>query len=344
MGPELSADGKRPFALTPRDLFRHRKSFRNGDSFDLWQVLRSYANSETGLAWPSKPTLAEDLGIHMRTVRYCLEELLERGWIEEAGVGYRNTRRYRVLIPPKESHKRRTVAHETTIRTVAQPDHHSPANGGPPVRERWPSSATQSQEDQTKLKTHQTTCDPTTAATPPDVSVAALPSDVEERPAPSSRREEAMREAIGPDDERRSIEALIAAGVHASTRNPWKATATLVRDYRLRWPDSDPAAWIQFAAFQQLTGPVKTRAAWIATHLTGYARKGWKPTNRDGSPRLWHQAILQGRYDDARRLAGLEVSYAPERAHEANLATNGAPRPSHSPRSLADILQTTAII
>lgn len=339
MGPESSADGG---AAAPHwfkataSLLDEGRTFKGRYTLAVWLAYLHCANSKSRLAWPSKQTVAEFVGCKIRAVQRSVAELLQRGLMREDGMEvFGKVAVTRYFVPCLSTPVQPDRGASTEALTPVQPDA-LPLSGQTPKQEHKKNKKTE--RHKTRAHTHAKT-----PAPPGDVSVAALALDVE-RPAPSSRRIAASGEA----DDQAAIKALLEAGVHASTRNPWKATASLVHDYRRRWPDSDPSAWIQFAAFQQLTGPVKTRAAWIATHLNGYARKGWHPTNRDGSPRLWHQAILQGRYDDARKFAGLEVSYAPERLSESRKAKQEpaavTSRPSAHPRSLAEILQSTAII
>lgn len=314
------------------------RAFQGRYTLAVWLAYLHFANSTTRRAWPSKQTIANHAGCSIRAVQRSAAELLQRGHLVADGVevvGKIALARYLVPDPTTPVQPDRGVSSQTP--TPVQPDA-PPLSGQSPKQEEQENKKTERHKTRARARAK-------TPAPPGDVSVAALPSDVE-RPAPSGRRP--LESDQPPYDEQQTVRVLIEAGIHSTTRNPWKATTSLVRDYRLRWPASDPASWVQFAAFQQLTGPVKTRAAWIATHLTGYGRKGWLPRNRDGSPRLWHQALLQGRYDDARRFAGLEVSYAPERLAEQRKATlepvSAKPRPSSSPRSLAEILQSTAII
>lgn len=87
---------QQPFAIIPRAALANAAKFQCQHSLAVWAALRSYADQKTRLAWPSKERLGADLGIDARLVRRAVAELLRFDWIEDAGMAYRNTRRYRV--------------------------------------------------------------------------------------------------------------------------------------------------------------------------------------------------------------------------------------------------------
>src|SRR5690606_16162303 len=64
-------------------------------AFRLAHVLQSrFVNRKTGEAWPSQTTLADMLKVSERQVRYHLDHLVERGWLERKRGGRGNTNRY----------------------------------------------------------------------------------------------------------------------------------------------------------------------------------------------------------------------------------------------------------
>ncbi|MBC8329369.1 MAG: hypothetical protein H8E31_11545 [Planctomycetes bacterium] len=74
-------------------------------------------------------------------------------------------------------------------------------------------------------------------------------------------------------------------------------TIPLLRAYLSRWSPESVLAWCRIATYPELE--LVNPAAWLYKHLDGYARKGWKPTDRRGLSREWHEALLQGEYEKA---------------------------------------------
>jgi Helix-turn-helix domain len=65
------------FALVPRSL----ASRASGNALRLWCILWVYSGNGTHAAWPSHETLAGDLGVSDRTIRRCLKELEDLGFL-----------------------------------------------------------------------------------------------------------------------------------------------------------------------------------------------------------------------------------------------------------------------
>jgi predicted transcriptional regulator len=64
------------------------------DTRVAWRLL-SYANHETGCAWPAVETLATEVKANERSVRRSLKRLVETGWFQsESGKGRGRTSRY----------------------------------------------------------------------------------------------------------------------------------------------------------------------------------------------------------------------------------------------------------
>lgn len=68
-------------------------------TFRLAYILTGYFNRQTADAWPSQTTLAGRLGVTVRAVQKCLDQLGNGGYIAaEMGTGRGNTNRYRPTI------------------------------------------------------------------------------------------------------------------------------------------------------------------------------------------------------------------------------------------------------
>jgi len=65
------------FAMIPRSL----ASRATGNTVRLWCVLWCYSGNGTHAAWPSQETLAAELDLSDRTIRRCLVELEELGFL-----------------------------------------------------------------------------------------------------------------------------------------------------------------------------------------------------------------------------------------------------------------------
>lgn len=101
--PILSVEPTR-FEMVPHWIMRHEKI--TGNSLRLYLQLRSYAGSKE-IAWPSKKTLATDLGVAVNTIESAINVLLEIGCIQyEARFtndGRQTSNLYRVLWEDQSS-------------------------------------------------------------------------------------------------------------------------------------------------------------------------------------------------------------------------------------------------
>jgi hypothetical protein len=229
----------------------------------------------------------------------------------------------------------------TSAHGCAQPDpltrprpDHSPlraceAHGGsasapPPVNSPHGSG----QEPEVEERAQRAGTDPPAAAQPrQDAARAPTAPPGVTQDSPMGDRPAAAAAARPPPDPHREPEDLPFAemveveardlferklGAHIPAERRLAALATLVRDYRRRWPKSWPSDWGACSELPDLCGPIKDRAAWIWAHVVGYAREGWKPENRDGSEREWHALLLEGRLGEALRAKQIEASYRGE--------------------------------
>ena len=101
--PILSVEPTR-FEMVPHWIMRHEKI--TGNALRLYLQLRSYAGSKE-IAWPSKKTLAKDLGVAVNTIESAINVLLEIGCIQyEARFtndGRQTSNLYRVLWEDQSS-------------------------------------------------------------------------------------------------------------------------------------------------------------------------------------------------------------------------------------------------
>lgn len=75
----------RPWAQVDRDYIARARNFRSRHTFPVLCCYLSFTDRATGLAWPSKITVAMICGIRQREVRRCVEELLAAGILVSAG-------------------------------------------------------------------------------------------------------------------------------------------------------------------------------------------------------------------------------------------------------------------
>ena len=64
--------------------------------------LASYVNLETGDAWPAQKTLAVELSISERAVRYAVDELIEKGHLIASRANRRASNRYRLAFDERK--------------------------------------------------------------------------------------------------------------------------------------------------------------------------------------------------------------------------------------------------
>jgi hypothetical protein len=98
---EVTADTS--FAIIPTALLDTPHDLLPDGAIRLYGILARYANSETGVAWPSRRTLAERIGRSVDFVDRMLEALEAIGAITvERDTARRNgteTNRYRLITP-----------------------------------------------------------------------------------------------------------------------------------------------------------------------------------------------------------------------------------------------------
>lgn len=76
----LTIDGFTPYAQIPRWVLRSEGAL-SGNAVHLYGILMSYADNHTKVAFPSRQTLAEDMGRSIDTVKRAIKELEDFGAI-----------------------------------------------------------------------------------------------------------------------------------------------------------------------------------------------------------------------------------------------------------------------
>lgn len=168
-------------------------------------------------------------------------------------------------------------------------------------------------------------------APPPPADPARAPTDVEFGERVTTEVQDLIEDGVGS---------------HLGALSRWSVLESLVRDYRRRWPCSWPSDWRMAAQIPSLCGPIRDRAAWIWTHVGGYAREGWKPENRDGSEREWHAQLLAGNLGEALRSKQIESSYRGENilrkeTHKGKAAMKGFKRMLQKDPELGGMIEET---
>lgn len=74
----LSIEGYTPYAQVPRWVIRSGGKLSHG-AVRLYAVIMTYADNATHTAFPSRETLAEDMGASVATVKRCVKELEDGG-------------------------------------------------------------------------------------------------------------------------------------------------------------------------------------------------------------------------------------------------------------------------
>lgn len=276
------------------------------------------------MAWPSKDTVAREMGINEAQVRRSVEELVALGQMAPAGKRAKNVQVYSMRIQSARILSGREHP-DSSIRTQESGLTGQSGRSSPPVRTPEPkcpdAGDPQSYQDPTRTDhTPRGSVDPAPAAPAEKAQDRATPSRSEAAPPPAGERpgRHGFRTYAPPTEEEdnrdyalRLIEAGLFSEVAASHR--MVPALALVYAYRKAQPASSPLDWLAAVDMPTLTGPVLDRGAWLYAHLNGYARDGWLPENRDQSPRKFHAALLAGKLDEALAAAKIENSYAPER-------------------------------
>ena len=336
-------EAQRIYGRVTRDATRRALALRSRYALAVLNIYATYAR-EDRRAWPTKETVARELGLsNTRRISEAVIALVQAGLMEPCGRA-RNTATVYCLPWIPEANGRSSPAVERMLPAACA----TPQEGG-----RAPNTLRQSakrpavertQSDQDQIRENHTPSG--------SVNLAALAGQdkIQDRP-PASRQEAAPPPAVECEDptdqeEREEQEGqarrLVDAGLFTERGGldaRYQACLALVRAYRRRWPASWPCDWAMAADLPQLTGNVKDRPAWIATHLTGYSN-GWMPENQDGSVRVWHAALLAGNLDAAMKAARVENGYAPERAAAAMKAKESEP-PS---RDLRDLMENIVAV
>ncbi|MBR0937294.1 helix-turn-helix domain-containing protein [Bradyrhizobium jicamae] len=79
-------------------------------------ALTGYFNREHGgWAWPSQQTLADELGLHERTVRTALSAMVERGHLLAKRRGREETNLYHLALKNSDSDRKKTSAHTEEV-------------------------------------------------------------------------------------------------------------------------------------------------------------------------------------------------------------------------------------
>jgi len=336
---EVADEALRMYGRVTRDATRRALALRSRYALAVLNIYASYARSD-GMTWPTKDTVARELGMpekDKRRISEAVVALLEAGLMVRSGKAKNTATTYHLpWLPKTKSDQGDAVERSAASRDASERS----AAGRTQGCGRAPEGVRQSAPNQIRDQIR-------TDHTPPgSVNHAALAGEDEEARSARQAQEAApppagKGESLAEREEREEQEGqarrLVDEGLftdRGSLTARYQACLALVRAYRRRWPCSWPSDWAMAADFPQLTGSVKDRPAWIATHLAGYSN-GWMPENQDGSVRVWHSRLLHGDLDAAMKAAKVENGYAPERASAAMKAREQEP-PSSDLRELME--------
>lgn len=306
----------------------------------VYMFYAMHADRDGANARPSVVSAAKFFSIQRRSVERCLAWLVQHGLMVEDGTAGNRITRYRMVrnmpppgdifedpnMPPSSDMPLQgDMPHESGIKMPLQsaPRCRSQAAQPYPLTRPLPdhtpegsvNRAALAGEDEEARSARQDQ-----EAAPPPAVERGIHTDLEEREEQDGQARRLIDEGLFTD----------RGGLSAR----YQACLALVQAYRRRWPRSWPSDWTMAADFPQLTGSVKDRPAWIATHLSGYSN-GWMPENQDGSVRVWHSLLLAGDLDAAMKAAKVENGYSPERASAAMKAREQEP-PSSDLRELME--------
>lgn len=303
----------------------------------VWLYLRGRAQ-DSGVAWPRQSTIALGIAKSERSVRDALNELKEAGWITADGREGRAVKWK--LTPPIEPENRQDSAGSN------QGTRRESADNGAETRQK-PAALNGSTRRETADNDGGTRRGSADLEGPTRQDSVSNPA--ESRSAPyirgnSNKELSPTRVPVGgeptPGGENAgagdSDEEICARAATWLLDQPWwlteqlntggaaareSLTERILEGYCRVRPVANLRAWCALAADPEFRGHFGGEPGrWLFNHLDGFARKGWKGTKRDGSPRALFDAIFAGDIPAAKAALRREMSYAAEGRHQGRKA------------------------